>query len=205
MPSGADLDKHGPDISMTEPAIERLQNLVANAGDPPVAGIRLQLGRRTADGFEHELTMVDEGAEPEDDYEVDFGKLMIYIDSDHAEYLDGLSVHWEFKGEGVNGFKFDNPNPRWLDPIAERIQVLLDEQINPGIASHGGFVDLMGVEGTTAFIQLGGGCQGCGMADVTLRQGIEVAIKETVPEIQEIHDATDHASGTNPYFEPSKK
>ena len=76
---------------------------------------------------------------------------------------------------------------------------------DPGIASHGGYVDLVGVEGPVAYIQLGGGCQGCGLADVTLKQGIEVAVKEAVPEIEEVADATDHDAGTNPYFQPSKK
>jgi Fe/S biogenesis protein NfuA len=203
--SDTNTDDVGPDISMTEPAIERLQHLIANAGDPPVSGIRLQLLRRTPQGFDHQLTMVDEGSEPEDDYELDFDGLMLYVDPDHAEYLDGLAVHWEFKGEGVNGFEFDNPNPRWHEPLAEQVQVLFDEQINPGIAAHGGFVDLLGVEGSVAYIRLGGGCQGCGLADVTLRQGIEVAIKETVPEIEDVVDATNHAEGSNPYFQPSKK
>ena len=89
--------------------------------------------------------------------------------------------------------------------MALKIQELFDASINPGIASHGGFVDLLGVEGNVAYIRLGGGCQGCGLADVTLKQGIEVAIKEAVPKIEEVADATDHDSGTNPYFEPSKK
>ena len=205
MASESDLDEHGPDISMTEPAIERLQGLIADAGDPPVSGIRLQIARRTAEGFEHLLSMVDEGQEPEDDYELDFGGLAIYVDAENAEYLDGLAVHWQPKGEGVNGFEFENPNPRWRDPLAERVQLLFDEQINPGIASHGGFVDLLGIEGKIAYIRLGGGCQGCGLADVTLRQGIEVAIKESVPEIEEIVDGTDHAAGSDPYYQPSKK
>ena len=205
MTNDAELEEQGPDISMTEGAIDRLQGLIENAGDPPVSGIRLQIGRRTPEGFEHLLTMVDASEEPEDDFELDFDGLTVFVEAENAEYLDGLAVHWEFKGEGVNGFEFSNPNPLWHEPAALRIQELLDEQINSGIAAHGGFVDLLGVEGPIAYIRLGGGCQGCGLADVTLRQGIEVAIKEAVPEIEEVADATDHAAGTNPYFEPSKK
>ena len=86
-----------------------------------------------------------------------------------------------------------------------RVQELFDSSINPSIASHGGYVDLIGIEGKTAYVQLGGGCQGCGMADVTLKQGIDVAVKETAPEIEQVVDVTDHASGTNPYYQPSKK
>ena len=199
----AEIDEPGPEISMTDPAIARLLHLIESAGDPPVTGIRLQVARRTADGFEHLLTMVDQGREPEDDYELDFDGLAIYVHGDHAEDLDGLAVHWEFKGEGVNGFQFDNPNPRWRDPLAERIQVLFDEQVNPAIAAHGGAVDLLGVEGKIAYVRMGGGCQGCGMASVTLREGIEGMMKESVPEIEEIMDSTDHAAGANPYYQPS--
>ncbi len=199
------IDERGPEVTMTEPAIERLRNLVANAGDPPVSGIRLQIASRTADGFEHLLTMVDAGAEREDDYELDFDGLALFVEGASAEQLDGVSVHWEYKGEGVNGFEFDNPNPPWSDPLALRVQQLFDSSINPGIAAHGGFVDLIAVEDGVAYIRLGGGCQGCGLADVTLKQGIEVAIKEAVPEIEAVADATDHASGANPYFQPSKK
>ena len=201
----SDIEERGPEVSMTEPAIDRLKNLITNAGDPPVSGIRLQITKRSAHGFEHLLSMVDAGREPAEDYELDFDGLALFVEGANADYLDGIAVHWEYKGEGVNGFEFDNPNPPWRDPLAMQIQHLFDTSINPGIASHGGFVDLLGVEGKVAYIQLGGGCQGCGLADVTLKQGIAVAIKEAVPEIEEVADATDHEAGTNPYFQPSKK
>lgn len=86
-------------------------------------------------------------------------------------------------------------------PRAQAIQSLLDQEINPAVASHGGYVSLVAVEEKRAYLRLEGGCQGCGMASVTLRQGIEVAILEKVPEIEEILDVTDHAGGTNPYYE----
>lgn len=89
--------------------------------------------------------------------------------------------------------------------VAQRVLAVLDQQINPSIASHGGYAQLVAVEGDVAYLRLQGGCQGCGMASVTLSQGIEVAIKETVPEIARVVDVTDHASGTNPYFESAKK
>jgi Fe/S biogenesis protein NfuA len=89
--------------------------------------------------------------------------------------------------------------------LARRVIAVLDRHINPSIASHGGHAELAAVEGATAYLRLGGGCQGCGMATVTLSQGIEVAITQAVPEIDRVVDVTDHASGTNPYFEPAKK
>ena len=89
--------------------------------------------------------------------------------------------------------------------IARRVTAVLDREVNPSIASHGGHAELAAIEGATAYLRLGGGCQGCGMATVTLSQGIEVAITQAVPEIDSVVDVTDHASGTNPYFEQAKK
>ncbi len=82
---------------------------------------------------------------------------------------------------------------------------VLDRQINPAIEAHGGSAELVAVEGDAAYLRLGGGCVGCGMASVTLGQGIEVAITEAVPEVRRVVDVTDHASGTNPYYEAAKK
>src|SRR5207247_10301595 len=102
-------------------------------------------------------------------------------------------------------WRIDNPNEGWRDPVAARIQEVLDRQINPSVAAHGGFVDLLEVRGGAAYVQLGGGCQGCAQVDVTLRQGIEVAIKAAVPQVTQVIDTTDHAAGSNPYFQPAKK
>jgi Fe/S biogenesis protein NfuA len=89
--------------------------------------------------------------------------------------------------------------------VARHVIAVLDHEVNPSIASHGGLAELAGIEGSTAYLRLGGGCVGCGMATVTLSQGIEVAITQAVPEIDRVVDVTDHASGTNPYFEQAKK
>ena len=88
--------------------------------------------------------------------------------------------------------------------MKEKIQQLLDESINPAVAGHGGFVQLIDVKDNVVYIQMGGGCQGCGMADVTLKAGIERMILEEVPEVTEVLDTTDHASGNNPYYTPGK-
>jgi Fe/S biogenesis protein NfuA len=116
----------------------------------------------------------------------------------------------------TGGIFVDNPNspspavgPRpdvdLSGPLPQRVVQVLDQHINPSIAAHGGRAELVAVEDDTAYLRLSGGCQGCGMASVTLTQGIEVAIKDAVPEILHVVDVTDHASGTNPYFESAKK
>ncbi len=89
--------------------------------------------------------------------------------------------------------------------VAQRVLQVLEQQINPSIAAHGGRADLVAVEEDAAYLRLSGGCAGCGMAAVTLSQGIEVALRESVPEITRVIDVTDHAAGTNPYYEAAKK
>jgi len=90
------------------------------------------------------------------------------------------------------------------EEVRIRVQQVLDEMINPGVASHGGFVELLDVQEDSVFIRMGGGCQGCGAADMTLKMGIEKLIRENVPQVREILDTTDHASGQNPFYAPSK-
>jgi Fe/S biogenesis protein NfuA len=97
------------------------------------------------------------------------------------------------------------PPPDLSGDVAQRVLTVLEAQINPSIAAHGGRADLVAVEDDTAYLRLSGGCAGCGMAAVTLSQGIEVAIFSSVPEITKVVDVTDHAAGTNPFYEPAKK
>ncbi len=90
------------------------------------------------------------------------------------------------------------------EQIKAKVQKILDEMINPAVAGHGGFVELLDVKDNQVYLMLGGGCQGCGMVNVTLKHGIEAALKEEIPQIAGVIDQTDHAGGTNPYYQPSK-
>ncbi|MGE3271954.1 MAG: NifU family protein, partial [Chloroflexota bacterium] len=120
-----------------------------------------------------------------------------------AEKLRGAAI--DFVGQLVGGgFKIDNPNSIWDDPLAAEIQAVIDAQINPGVASHGGYVELLDVKENRVFVKMGGGCQGCGMAAVTLKQGVEVMLREKFPQIADVVDTTDHANGENPYYQPAK-
>jgi len=83
----------------------------------------------------------------------------------------------------------------------QKVQYLLAHKINPGVAAHAGFVELVDVKDNNVYIRLGGGCQGCGAADFTLRQGIEAIIRKEIPEILKVLDVTDHAAGMNPYYQ----
>jgi Fe-S cluster biogenesis protein NfuA len=90
------------------------------------------------------------------------------------------------------------------DQMRQKIQQILNDQINPGVASHGGFVELIDVADNNVFLRMGGGCQGCGAADVTLKMGVERLLREELPQIQNVFDTTDHGAGENPYYTASK-
>lgn len=108
--------------------------------------------------------------------------------------------------QNVEGTIEENPQPETnktstLDtPEAQTILKLIEGQINPALAAHGGFVTLHSVEDNKVFLEMGGGCQGCAMSYQTMKEGIETAIKEVVPSITEVVDVTNHGAGTNPYF-----
>lgn len=88
--------------------------------------------------------------------------------------------------------------------LRTRVQELIDTMINPAVAGHGGFVQLIDVQDNRVYLEMGGGCQGCGAANMTLKAGIERVIKEEIPEIEEVLDTTDHTAGANPYYTPGK-
>ena len=88
--------------------------------------------------------------------------------------------------------------------VREKVQQILDEMINPAIAGHGGWVDLLDVKDNNVYLRLGGGCQGCGMVNVTLKQGFEATLREEIPQIAGVVDQTDHQGGNNPYYQPAK-
>lgn len=145
--------------------------------------------------------------------------LPVVVPAESVEKLHGATLDREGDLE-TGGLRLHNPNtppqpaspsipsgppPDLSGPIPQRVLQVLESQINPSIAAHGGRAELVAVEDGTAYLRLGGGCQGCGMAKVTLSQGIEVALREAVPEITSVVDVTDHEAGTNPYFEAAKK
>lgn len=153
------------------------------------------------------LGFVEEGQASEDDEVFDFTDFKVYIDPASAKFLDGAVVDY-VSGLSESGFKITNPKtagpPRPEGPLAEKIQQVIDGQVNPQIRMHGGFVSLVDIRDDVAYLRFGGGCQGCGMVDVTLKQGVEVMLKQAVPELKGVADITDHASGQNPYYQSSK-
>lgn len=189
-------------LTITDAAKARINGLLA-AQEGRGLAMRIAIQGRGPGGFQYKLGFVREEDKGPDDSVVDAGGFPVFIDPESAPNLEGATI--DFIDElHQSGFRIQNPNPVWSDPVAVAVQQVIDTQINPGVAAHGGYVALLDVKGDIAYIALGGGCQGCGMANVTLKQGIEVMIREAVPEIHQIIDTTDHASGTNPFYQPAK-
>ncbi len=191
-----------PAVTFTEAARERVTSFLESQGKAGMA-LRIAIQGRTSDGFRYAMGIVDESGRNPDDVEIDAGGFTVVVDPASLEDLRGSTIDYVDTGAG-GGLQINNPNPVWRDPLALRVQEIIDHQINPGVGSHGGWVELLGVRENKAFIRLGGGCQGCGMADVTLKQGIETMIFAGAPEITQVIDETDHAAGENPYYRPAK-
>jgi Fe/S biogenesis protein NfuA len=119
------------------------------------------------------------------------------VDFDERRYAAGFNIEYPARSPYPPGVE---ARQDWDDPVAQKVQQVIDDYINPGVAGHGGWVLLKDVKENKAIVQMGGGCQGCGLSAVTLRQGIETAIMEAVPEIEGILDDTDHDEGENPYY-----
>jgi Fe/S biogenesis protein NfuA len=189
-------------LKISELAQTKIKEAIDNY-KKPVIGIRAIAQVRSPFQISYGLAFVDEDNINKSDKSLEIGEIKIYIENDQIEYFDGVTLDFE-DGLAGSGFKFvDLPRvpKKYKDTIAEKVVKVIEEEINPGIASHGGFVSLVDVKGNDIMIQMGGGCQGCGMANVTLKDGIEVALKKAIPEIGGIYDVTDHAGGTNPFYQ----
>jgi len=177
-------------------------------------GLFLEVTGVRAGQFAYELAFIPVSDAEQDHVIERHGDLAVIIPERDRSSLAGSSLNLNDQGLAM-----DNPNrpsapsspamqvPQGdlQGPLADQIQQVLEEAINPSIASHGGRAELVSVDGSTAYLKLAGGCQGCGMAQVTLKQGIERILLESIPEVTEVVDVTDHAAGSDPYYQSSKK
>ena len=193
-----------PMITLTKAAIQKIKVLQEDEARREMA-LRVTVSEDGPAAFEYSLRFIPRSDMAADDEAVGTDGVRIYIDEQSVPRLRGATLDFVESFNG-SGFKFENPNlpPLLHDPVAKRVHELIEEKINPGVADHGGHVTLMDVHDGKVYVQLGGGCQGCGMVDVTLKQGIETMLMAEIPQITEVLDTTDHASGTNPYYEPEK-
>jgi Fe/S biogenesis protein NfuA len=181
-------------LSFTDTARERIRHFLTLQQGQGVSALRVA-GNRA----EHKLWLVRPDDKQASDRTFDGGGFEVFIDPRSADALDGATVDF-VEGVMQSGFRISYPSPAWDDPVLQRVQEVLDYDINPGIASHGGSVTIERLEGDTLYLSMGGGCQGCASAQLTLRSGVESRVRAAAPEIRRIVDVTDHAAGENPYY-----
>jgi len=186
-------------LEITQKAREMLDQFAGQADEEGTAVLKVDIVGRGPKGFHYDLQLIDKNDVAEDSEEFDIDGMTVAVGSRSVQYLEGTVLDYKETLMG-GGFSFENPNPLWIDDVSQAVAEIIAEQVNPVVASHGGHVNLIGVEGGKAMIEFGGGCQGCGMVDVTLKQGVEVMITEGVPGISEVVDLTEHSEGTNPFY-----
>jgi Fe/S biogenesis protein NfuA len=203
-------------ISISDQALEKLLAIRAGESDGDDLALVLAITGAKGTEFTYAMHMTPLDQLDTDDIVEHHGNLPVAIPQASVSNLTGATLAMS-KSLVNPGLSIDNPNspsPEILGagtpadlsgPIPERVEQVIREQINPSIASHGGTAELVAVEESTAYVRLGGACQGCGLAGVTLSQGIEATILSMVPEILQVIDVTDHNAGDNPYYEQSKK
>jgi Fe/S biogenesis protein NfuA len=181
--------------------------------DAATLGLWLEVGATTGPRWAYDMYFqpVSEAVATDRVEEAGDG-LSLVIPASSIDRLRGATLDLAADGSGMvllNPNEPSRPEPKPMPvfdatalegPVAARVLHVIETQVNPSIASHGGFATLVGVDGATVYLTMGGGCQGCAMSKATLRQGIEVAIKTECPEITEVVDVTDHASGDNPFY-----
>jgi Fe/S biogenesis protein NfuA len=198
-------------IEITGSAVAKIQGLIESRERGQLAVRAVIRGAIPGGGYQTEFKFVDLDDLAPADIVQDTGAFQLYFDPDSVSALRGARVDFDEQRYAA-GFHIEYPQPRslvppelqpgraWDDPVAAAVQEILDEHVNPGIAMHGGWVVQKDYKDSTTYLQMGGGCQGCGMSQVTLREGIERMIREMVPELENIVDTTDHEEGENPYY-----
>ena len=196
-------------VIVTDTALEKIIGLRAGEQDAEKLALRIEVTGVQGVDYTYDLAfeLLDEADTDDLPFHVGDGLTVLVPERDMSK-LDGATLDLPSNGNQP-GLVLRNPNRPDLGPnsqldmsgsVEDQINEVLLKRINPSIAAHGGYAELVRVEGATALVKLGGGCQGCGMANATVTAGIEKTLRELVPDIDHVLDITDHESGDNPYF-----
>jgi Fe/S biogenesis protein NfuA len=191
-------------IDISERAQAHFQRLLAQQGGDGL-GIRLRVVEAGTPAAQCELEFCDATELTGDEWTVECTGFNLYVDSESMRWLDPATIDYETHATGsqlnIRAPRIKGDAPGEGAGIVERVQFVLESEVAPQIASHGGRISLVEVtaEGVVV-LRFGGGCHGCGMVDVTLKNGVEKTLRERVPEITEVRDVTDHETGDTPYF-----
>ena len=198
-------------LSIAEDALDMIIQLRDQEPGDEEYALSVAVASITGVQFNYDLAFVPVADKAEAQRLERHGDLALMIPEEDVEKLQGASLELTAQGLSMNNPNSPAPPPMaapqgdLTGPLAERVSQVLTEQVNPAIAAHGGAAELVSVDDDTAYLRLMGGCQGCGMAQVTLKQGIERILTEAIPELVSVVDVTDHASGDDPYYQQSKK
>lgn len=184
-----------PIVRLTSQAIAKVESALTGSAN---VGVRLTVARDKG-SFTYKFDVVAPGQIDPRDPAIPCGAWTFYLNHATVEWIRGAEIDYMSSGF-TQGWVIDNPNPAWDSELARRISAVFDKTINPGLAQHGGRVKLVDLQGTVAYVEMSGGCQGCSMATKTLREGIMRVLAHEFPELTGVVDTTDHASGSSPYF-----
>jgi Fe/S biogenesis protein NfuA len=199
--SGSDLI-----ITITSEAVDKLKELRSEEADAEQLGLRLEIVSEPGDEFRYDLSFCEYlDAAFTDEVRTHDG-LKVVIPGRDTERLQGATLDY---GDAT-GLVIRNPNrpePPHIegltsdDDLSAEIETMISGEVNPALASHGGFVTYVGHNGEgTAFLTMGGGCHGCSMSKMTMLEGVQTMLVDAIPGVQAVKDLTDHATGENPYY-----
>ena len=191
-------------IEISERAQQHFLRLLAQQGSEGL-GIRLHVTAPGTPAANCELEFCEPAELAGNEWTIECTGFDFHVEGDSAAWLDGASIDFEPNTTGgllnIRAPKIKGDVPGLEAGVIERVRYVLDAEINPRLASHGGRVTLLEVDAEGVVkLQFGGGCHGCGMVDVTLKQGVEKTLRERVPEVTAVRDATDHSGGKQPYY-----
>ena len=220
MMSGMSEDREdiAPVLTITDEARATVLEVLANESESETLALWLEVSGDTGGAYTYDMYFQSLADASAGDVVQSDDELPVVVPSAAVDRLQGATLDFVTDASGEGGLVVVNPNTPTAptlsglgsipevdlsDPFAQRVVSVLEQQVNPSIASHGGRADLVAVEDSSVYLRLSGGCQGCGMAKATLSQGIEVILREAIPEIANVVDVTDHADGTNPFYQPA--
>jgi Fe/S biogenesis protein NfuA len=197
-------------LTFTDKARDVVRSFLDQSGGD-LAALRISANGGSPVAPRFELTLVSMEERLTDEREVEGPGFPVLVRESEASRLEGATVDFVERvnesgfevrpaaGSGNGGRAAPPDAPK--GEIADRVRQVLDTQVNPAIASHGGMISLVGIEDTEIYVEMSGGCQGCALSRMTLRQGVEKMLRHAIPELTAVHDVTDHASGENPFFQ----
>lgn len=184
-------------LTVTEEAREQFLEVIKAQPQDGIA-VYVRILGRGVEAFAYDIKLIiAEDDDTNGDLILQDGDLTVRVDAESAPYMEDATISFDHTR---GGFMIENPQPVWEDETGLEVAKIIIGQINPSVGQHGGAILPVDVRDGIVYVRMMGGCQGCGLAGVTLTEGIEKAIKDALPQIHTVVDVTHHAAGENPYY-----